>query len=304
MSDVFKLWPARAPFVDPNTGLLTSEAVKALGRIATLFGGQNNNLPVTFVYVPETGTPFGIVYLNSSGELTSTLSPEDGQILIGASGDDPVLGNIAGTSARISVTNGPGTIAINIDSNYAGQNTITTLGTISSGIWNATTISAGYGGTGQNTYTTGDILYASSSSTLAKLSSVATGSVLISGGLNTAPSWGKVGLTTHVSGNLPVNNLNSGTSASASTFWCGDATWKNPLPQALTTTSDPTFNSLTLTNGFGCNGATPQTEYTVNAAISATAGAVYTATEQGMLNDLKALTAQLRALLIANGQAV
>ncbi|MEH2501243.1 hypothetical protein V1290_000054 [Bradyrhizobium sp. AZCC 1578] len=61
-------------------------------------------------------------------------------------------------------------------------------------------IAASAGGTGFTSYTTGDLLYADSGTTLAKLADVATGNALISGGVGTAPSWGKIGISTHVSG--------------------------------------------------------------------------------------------------------
>jgi hypothetical protein len=62
----------------------------------------------------------------------------------------------------------------------------------------------------------GDILYADTTSTLAKLPDVATGNALISGGVGVAPSYGKIGLTTHVSGVLPV--ANGGTNASTASI--------------------------------------------------------------------------------------
>lgn len=67
------------------------------------------------------------------------------------------------------------------------------------------------GGTGLTTVTTGDLLYGSATNTWAKLPGVATGNALISGGVGTAFSWGKIGLTTHVSGILPVANGGTGT---------------------------------------------------------------------------------------------
>jgi len=54
--------------------------------------------------------------------------------------------DIVGTADRITVA----ADSIDIASNYVGQNTITTLGTVTTGTWQATTITGQYGGTGVN----------------------------------------------------------------------------------------------------------------------------------------------------------
>lgn len=71
------------------------------------------------------------------------------------------------------------------------------------------------GGTNIGSYTVGDLIQASATGTLARLAAVATGNVLISGGIGVISSWGKVGLTTHVSGTLPL--ANGGTNATDAT---------------------------------------------------------------------------------------
>lgn len=85
--------------------------------------------------------------------------------------------------------------------------------------WKVTPATAG--GTGQTSYTTGDLLFASSSTALSKLEDVATGNALISGGVGAAPFYDKIGLTTHVSGTLAP--LNGGTGITS--LGTGVATW-------------------------------------------------------------------------------
>lgn len=102
-------------------------------------------------------------------------------------------------------------VANTVSTFSAGTTGLTPNSATSGAVTLAGTLGATNGGTGQNTYTIGDILYANTTSTLARLADVATGNALISGGTNTAPSWGKIGLTTHVSGILPL--ANGGTNA-------------------------------------------------------------------------------------------
>jgi hypothetical protein len=100
-------------------------------------------------------------------------------------------------------------------------------------------LAATKGGTGQSTYAVGDIVYASTTTALSKLADVATGNALISGGVGVAPSYGKIGLTTHVSGTLPVTNGGTG----QTTYTDGQLLIGN--------TSGNTINKATLTSGTG-----------------------------------------------------
>jgi hypothetical protein len=69
---------------------------------------------------------------------------------------------VVGTANRITVA----ADSIDIASNYVGQNTITTLGTITTGVWNGTTIAVGNGGTGLTTATARGILFGNGTSAM------------------------------------------------------------------------------------------------------------------------------------------
>jgi len=161
--------------------------------------------------------------------LTSLAAYNTNGLLVQTAADTFAGRTVTGTASRISITNGNGVSGnptIDIDSAYVGQSTITTLGTITTGTWSATTIAANKGGTGLASYTIGDLLYASSSSVLSARAAVATGSVLISQGTGTAPIWSSAPTVTTLtaSGTITGDNLIGGVNGTHDTIVLNGAT--------------------------------------------------------------------------------
>jgi hypothetical protein len=133
--------------------------------------------------------------------------------------------------------------------------------------WSAS-LKAIAGGTGQTSYAVGDLLYANTTTTLAKLADVATGNALISGGVGVAPSWGKIGLTTHVSGTLPT--ANGGTNLT--TFTANGIVYASST-SALATGSALNFDGTNLLVGSTNNNATAGIIHGQSATDSTAVGA-------------------------------
>jgi len=196
-------------FIANATG---GSAVPTAVATSSIFGASNtaghilawnNNLP-QWVASSTLSTITGTLAVSNGG--TGLTAYTLGDVLY-ASG----TGTLAGTSTpNLKATLALANVENTALSTWAGSTNITTLGTIATGVWSGTAIGATKGGTGATTVTTGDLLYGSASNVWSKLAGVATGNALLSGGVSTAPSWGKIALTTHVSGTLPVANGGTG----------------------------------------------------------------------------------------------
>ncbi len=129
-----------------NTGWVCADEVNTVGTDAVnwiQFSGAGTYLAGTGLVLD--GSTFNINLATNSGLL---ITSDELQVNSTIAGNGLTFSNgviaVGGTSDRISVTSD----AIDIASTYVGQNSITTLGTITSGTWNGTTIAIANGGTG------------------------------------------------------------------------------------------------------------------------------------------------------------
>ena len=219
--------------------LIPSSQVTGLGTMAT-----QNSSAVTITGGTINGTSVGAT-TPSTGAFTTLSASSTANFATIASGtwNGTAIGVAYGGTGATTAAGA----RTNLGAAASGANSdITSL------IGLTTPLSETQGGTGYGSYTTGDILYAASSTTLARLNDVATGNALISGGVGVAPSYGKIGLTTHVSGTLPV--ANGGTGATTLTgYLVGNGTSAvtaiSTIPNAGLTNSAVTIGSTSISLG-------------------------------------------------------
>jgi hypothetical protein len=91
------------------------------------------------------------------------------------------------------------------------SSSLTSVGTIATGVWNGTAIGTAYGGTGQTTYTDGQLLIGKTDGTLAKATLTAGTGITITNGDGSVSIASSGGTVTSVTGTSPIASTGGAT---------------------------------------------------------------------------------------------
>lgn len=180
-----------------TVGTISSGSWGASATTIAVGSGGTGDTSFTAYSVICGGTTSGGALQNVSGLGTS------GQVLTSAgAGALPTwttagtgtVTSVSGTTNRITVATGTTTPVIDISAAYVGQSSITTLGTISTGVWQGTAVTVSNGGTGVTTMTTAYAPVLAGTTATGALQVASTGLstagfVLTSNGSSAAPSF-------------------------------------------------------------------------------------------------------------------
>lgn len=200
----------------------------------------------------------------STGSLAGLSNSSIGIVSVnGVSGFSPVT--ITGTSNQITVTNGTGAAGnptIAISGSYVGQASITTLGTIATGVWQGTVVGGTYGGTGHAN--SGVLTYGSNNLTFT--TSGATSVTLPTSGtlLSSANNLSDVSAAT-----TALNNILPTQSTHANQFLKTDGAG-NVIWAAVSGASGGTVTSVTFTGDGTILSSTPSSAVTSSGTLAAT----------------------------------
>jgi hypothetical protein len=99
------------------------------------------------------------------------------------------VSSVTGTAGQITAVPTTGNVIVGIDPAYLGQASITTLGTITTGVWHGSVIPLANGGSNANLVASNGGLVYSTATAMAILAGTATANQIPLSGSNAAPTW-------------------------------------------------------------------------------------------------------------------
>lgn len=96
---------------DSGNATAAASVLNVLGGLNIETSGLGNTVTVSTITLPE-----GVLFIDATGVFTSLGDGLDGQVLIAATGGDPIWGNITSTDTSVLIANGPNTIDLSVSS--------------------------------------------------------------------------------------------------------------------------------------------------------------------------------------------